>query len=69
LKCNEIDDPQLRALIAILKIAYLLVLEKYLHDGSFSLERVQYLAYAKKELMLDDEFIEELRTEFILGQV
>jgi HD-like signal output (HDOD) protein len=66
LKCDAIEDARLRALIATLKVAHLLVKEKSLPEGSFSLERIQYLSYAKKELMLDNEFMDELRTVAIL---
>lgn len=65
LKCDEIEDAKLRALIACIKMANLLVREKYLADDAFSLERIQTFTYAKKELMLDNEFLDELRTDVI----
>lgn len=65
LTCQKVEDVKLRYLIATLKVAHLLVKEKYLSDGSFTLERVQYFSYAKKELMIDNEFLDELRTDVI----
>ena len=66
LKCEGIGDSRLRALIATLKVAHALVKERSLPEASFSLERIQYLAYAKKELLLDDALMDELRTEVLL---
>jgi HD-like signal output (HDOD) protein len=65
LKCDDIEPSELRALIATLKLANLLVREKYLAEGEFALERIQYLSYAKKELMFDNHFLDELRTSVI----
>lgn len=65
LRFDEIDDSELRALIAILRLAHLLVGEKYLPGDSFLLERIQYLSYAKEELLLDHDFLDELRTSVI----
>ncbi len=65
LKSDEIEDAGLRAVIACIKLAHLLITEKYLADDSFSLERIQYFSYAKKELMLENEFLDELRTDVI----
>lgn len=66
LSCEGIENDRVRALIATLKIAHALVKERSLPESAFSLERVQYLAYAKQELMLDDELLDELRTEAVL---
>jgi HD-like signal output (HDOD) protein len=66
LRCEWIGDSKLRALIAILKVAHLLVRERYCANDMQSLERLQFLAYAKQELMLDDVFLDGLRTDAIL---
>jgi HD-like signal output (HDOD) protein len=64
LQCKDIEDPALRALIAILKLAYLLSREDLISDDDFlSVERVQFFHYAKKELMFDDSHIDEFRSE------
>jgi len=65
LKYDDIEDSELRALIATIKLANLLAREKYLPAGSFFLERIQYFSYAKEELLLDDAFLEELRIKII----
>jgi len=66
LRCEGIDDAQLRALIAILKVAHVLIKERFSPEPSFSLERIQFLAYAKQELMLEEDLMDELRTEAVL---
>ncbi len=65
LKHDAVEDPELRALIATIKLAHLLVRERYLSDGSFSVERIQYFSYAKEELLLDSDFLDELRMDVI----
>ena len=65
LKHDEVEDSKLRALIATIKLAHLLVTERDFPDGTFAPERILYLSYAKEELMLDDEFLDELRVHVI----
>lgn len=68
LNCEWTEDSKLRALIAILKVAYSLVREKRSIDNLQSLESIQFLSYAKQELMLDEEVFAGLRTDAILEQ-
>ncbi|MEN8179088.1 MAG: HDOD domain-containing protein [Pseudomonadota bacterium] len=68
LRCEKIKECKLRALIAILKLAHQLVMEKYTINDTESLERIQFLSYPKQELMLDEEFLDGLRTDAFLGQ-
>lgn len=65
LRCDEVGDPDFRALLATIKVAHLLVREKELPEDAFLPERIQYFAYAQKELMLNDDYFDELRKELI----
>ena len=68
LRCDAINDSSIRALIAIIKMAYLQVRDESVIGNSKSFERIQYGTYAKQELMLDDSFLDQLRTDTILEQ-
>jgi HD-like signal output (HDOD) protein len=64
--CASFDDHHLRALVANLKLADMLVSAARM-GAEDSLERVQYLAGACHELMIDAEVLEELRRDAALG--
>ena len=62
--CTTTEDPTLRALIAILKLACLITREHLIMDDDIlSVERLQFFHYARKEFMFDDGHIEEFRSE------
>ena len=64
--CNSLQDTKLRAMIVILKIANQLI-NQPLGMNESSLESIQYITYAKSELMLKDETFDQLRQDAMLG--
>jgi HD-like signal output (HDOD) protein len=67
--CAGIGDSSVRALIATLKLADALVAGTRLAGSSGSLERVQYIAGARDELMLDPDTVVELQQEANLASI
>jgi HD-like signal output (HDOD) protein len=65
MSCADIDDPHIRSLIAIIKLATYLT-SLHLRDLELP-EMVQYRMAAKRELMLSDEVWEELRQDALSG--
>lgn len=65
--CGHIEDASLRALVATLKLANCLVNGRYLDDASALMERVQYLARARAELMMDRAEYEMLARDAATG--
>lgn len=64
---DRIPDGHLRTLVAVLIMANVLVETKYMGAEQDSLERIQYMAQAKAELMLDESSLRDLREEALQG--
>lgn len=64
---ERIPDSHLRTLVAILILANVLVETKYMVLEQETLERIQYLAQAKAELMLDERSLRDLQEEAAHG--
>jgi HD-like signal output (HDOD) protein len=58
--CKKIDDANIRALIAILKLANAITDTKHIGSEDATLEQIQYVGNAKRELMISEELFAEL---------
>ncbi len=65
--CKTLEDPQLRALVATLKIANHVINQRDQGMGDLSFESIQYLAQARNELMISQDTLDDLRQEATLG--
>jgi len=65
--CERIDDRATRALVATIQLAEAFIDGKNAGTESLSMEYIQFLMHAKKELLLDDATMDELKREAAMG--